>query len=1082
MTQSGSGKSNSLPVQLPAMICASCGAKSAAEMSFCGHCGARLERRRQVAERRQLTVLFCDLVGSSALAEALDPEEYSHLLTSFQKTVTETVVGHGGHVAQLLGDGILVYFGYPVSHENSPDLAVAAAVAVIRGLERSGQAGAGGPEAAREPLRVRIGIHTGPVVIDPRSDVKERRNLALGSTPNVAARLQQKAEPGAILVSEDTRRLLHTNPVLKDLGAHELKGLSELVRIYEVLAGDREQEIPSGVRPFSPSPMVNRESEIAALASRWEAAKSGSGCSLLIEGEAGVGKSRLVSHFASSVGADAEVLAAGCSPLRAESALFPVHQLLRATLDLDPTAPEETQLEALRSALARTDPEENAVPILAAFLRLPVEDGSLEGISPELLRRKTHAALRRWVFSRARNLPAMLIFEDLHWSDPSTLEWLGDLFREVDGYPLFVLMTGRLGTHESVGGGASERLRLSGLEERHAEQLIRGVAGGAVSESWLERLWEQTDGVPLYLEELTRGVLEATAERPAEPDDWPALEIPGSLRDLLTARLDRLGAAKGLAQWAAVLGRTFLLASLRRMAQDEAAEEADDFERHLAALVHAGILETETRSDVRYRFRHALIQEAAYRSLLRAERRERHRAVAEILAAGGPMITAGPGEVAHHFAEAGLGGQAAEWWLKAGKGALARSENQESIAFLRRGVGALASLDSTDSEPLLLDLEGTLATALTAVHGYAAAGVERLHDSVGERSKRLGDSREIFVGLRNTLPFYLVRAQHAKARAIGEELVEMARRLDDASLLLEARLALATACFWLGDAEQSRRNAIQGLEIYRSEAHAAHAVEFGQDPGILCHLYAAWSQWWLGAFAAARRHLEQALELARAVKHPHSLAMALDHACSLRLYFQEWRQARDLVEEQLEISARYGFSMWAAMAGFRSAWLDCLAGEMDSGIDRMEAGLEAFRATGAEIARPLHLSYLAHAHLLGGHGDAGLAVVEEALAAAEETSENHYLAELHRLQGELAVLADGGLSARGKESFLSAIDVARRQGALALELRAALSWHRVANADSRASAAEGLRRVAEALKDAGEAPDLTAARAALARG
>ncbi len=1058
------------------MICAKCGAESASGMKFCGHCGAQLEVEHQTPERRQLTVFFCDIVGSTALAERLDPEEYGKVLSSFQKTVTTAVENRGGHIAQLLGDGVLAYFGYPVAHENGPDLAVAAAVALMADLKKNRATGGTGPDNEKF-VRARIGIHTGPVVIDPQTDVKERRNLALGNTPNIAARLQQVADPNTILLSEDTRRLLHTEPKLQSLGPHALKGLSQPVDIHRVLAGDPKQDIPSGARPFSLSPMVNREPEIARLSAGWENARMGQSYAALIEGDAGVGKSRLTRHFISTIEHQADVLTGNCSALRSASALFPVNQMLRATLDLAASAAVEKQLESLRTELVRLNLEESLLSGLAASLRLPLEDRWFAAASPEFRRRRTHLALHQWLYARSRYRPMVLIIEDLHWSDPSTLEWLGDLLDGGARHALFVLMTSRAGSLESADGKTIDVLQISGLEHHHAEQLVRGIAGASlISKTGRTRLLEEADGVPLYLEEMTRGVLEAQDQAAHNAKDRAELGIPNSLQALLTARLDRLHSSKPLAQWAGVLGRTFPLELLRTVT----ATLATDFEASFSDLIHAGILERETPVGGRYRFRHALFQEAAYRSLLRADRRNRHRAIAEVLVQGSPEVIAGPDEVAHHFAEAGLGREAAQWWLKAGDEALARSENAESIAFLRRGLVAVESLASADNQALTLHLEGSLAIALTAARGYAAAEVESLHGSVRVRAQRLGDSREIFSSLRHTLPFYLVRAKHERARAIGEELVEMATRLADSSLLMEAHLALATACVWLGEASESRHHASKALSIYEPQTHAAHAVEFGQDPGTLSNLYAAWSNWWLGSFDEARRHLVDALTLARARDHPHSLAMTLDHGCSLRLYFQEWEEARELVREQLEVSKRYGFSMWAAMAGFRNAWLDCLAGELDSGIARMKGALEAFRATGAEIARPLHLSYLAQAHLLAGNGEAGLEVVEEALLSAATNGESHFVAEIHRIAGELAFLADAELSLRARTYFQTAIETARQQGARALELRAALSWHDVAGEDDRPSAMADLGQIVSSLADAGDASDLVAAQAALA--
>ncbi len=928
----------------------------------------------------------------------------------------------------------------------------------------------------RPTPRVRLGIHTGPVVIDPRTPIKERRNLALGNTPNVAARLQQLAEPNTILLSGDTRRLLHTNPKLRDLGDHTLKGLQRPVRVHRVVAGDAQQHVPLGARRFSPSPMVNRTHEITALTAGWAQVRTGSGYAALIEGDAGVGKSRLARHVISTLEQDADVLVGNCSALRTASALFPIAQMLRATLSASEVASPDEQLVQLDAEIQRLGLEDAHRAGLAASLRLPIDDPWFESASPELRRKRTHDALHQWTRARARARPVVLMIEDLHWSDPSTLEWLGELLDHIAEQPLLVLLTSRLGQDETPNDALLERLTISGLTQQHAEELIHGVAGAnPISDVWRDRLLAETDGVPLYLEEMTRGVLEAQDQPWPAAGDQAALGIPNSLQALLTSRLDRLRSSKPLAQWASVLGRTFSMALLRAVTTTP----PHAFEGEFTALVHAGIVEPDAPSEDRFRFRHALFQEAAYRSLLRTERRERHHVVARALVEGASGVTPGADEIAHHYDEAGLAVEAAGWWLKAGDEALARSENAESVAFLRRGLAAVQSQGGDETQSLRLHLEASLATALTAAQGYAAAEIEVLHGSVRIRARRLGDSREIFSSVRHTLPFYLVRAQHARAHTLGKELVDMASRLDDPSLVMEAHLALATACFWLSEAAASRRHANEALTRYEPRHHQTHAVEFGQDPGTLGHLYAAWSNWWLGAFDTARRHLADGLALARERNHPHSLAMALDHGCSLHLYFQEWDEARALAREQLEISGRYGFSMWAAMAGFRNAWLDGLAGDLDGCIARMEGAMRAFRATGAEIARPLHLSYLAHAHWLAGNGEAGLAVVAEALEAASDNGEQHYIAEIHRLTGHLAIQTEGVASPRARDAFRTAITTAQQQGGRALELRAALSWYQVAPSYDQDTARDGLIRVVGTLEGAGDAPDLMAAREAL---
>lgn len=1041
-------------------------------MRFCGHCGAQLTSpARAKAERRQLTVLFSDLIGSTGIAERLDPEEYREILRDYQRTVTDEITAHGGHVAQFLGDGILAYFGYPRALEDSADCAVQATLRILQAFSESSQPAAGTPEA----VAVRVGIHTGPVVVGDLGDAGSSQQLALGSTPNVAARLQQVAAPGTAVISDATRRLLRSPVELTDLGERSLKGLSTEIRVLAISPA-AESTAAEEVTGFEPTPMVNRHPELAAVTSLWEKAKQGRGSVVLLTGEAGVGKSRTVRSFLEKQTNGPGVLFGACGRHTIDTALEPLRGIVHGALGTDPTRPPDEIEEAVARELTRLGldrPSARALFMSLLDSTAPLAPAIAE-LTPQLRRRRTLALLRDWLLARAGQGSLVLALEDLHWSDPSTLDWLALVIEDLGSASLLLLFTARP-QFQPPWKRSIERLTVDGLESRYVREMVEAIAGDRLPLRWQERLVDQTDGVPLYVEELTRVLLESSEALSAGEDE--SLDVPTTLKDLLMARLDQLGEGKPLAQWAATLGRSFSPDLLRVVAS-----EVDDFDLQLQKLLTGGLLEVDpTATDGRLHFRQALMQETAYRSLLRADRRDQHRRIAELLL-DSAVAHRDAQEIAHHLTESGQHHAAVDWWWQAAEAALARSETHEGIRLLRRGLTSIETRpDAGTRRAEELRFKQAMATALVAVKGYAAAEVEQLHGEVQDLARGLDDRRQNFVALRGVLPFYLVRAQHLTAFDLGEELVVLADEIGDRALGLEAHLALATACFWLARIDRCSQEVAAGLALYDRQRDASHALSYGQDPGVLCHLYSAWSSWWLGRFDRADEHLERALALARSVEHAHSLAMALDHGCSLQLYLRRWEAARELVEEQLAIAAHHGFEMWLAMGAFRSAWLDCLDGDLESGIERLRRGIAAFRATGAEIARPLHLSYLAQAEALAGRHENGLEAIDEALAASEAAEELHYQAELHRIRGRLE-LAIPGRRTQALDALQRALSTARAQGARALELRAALTrYEAVAGTPDEAAARADLERLLRQLSCNARVPDLEAAEERLRR-
>jgi len=1006
------------------MRCAQCGFENPEKMNFCGQCGASLAVAPGTrAERRQLTVLFCDLVGSTSIADRLDPEDYRELVQDYHDQVARQVERFEGRIAQYLGDGVLVYFGHPVAHEDDADRAVRAAQRIVEGVA----------VASRWDYSVRAGLHTGRVVVSEIGAGDHREALALGPTPNVAARLQQLAEPNTVVLSAATRRLLKGGFRLADLGEHTLRGVQAPAAVFRVEGLERSSRARSVAVD---RPMVDREPQKERLAELWSSVEQGSRAAVVLQGEAGIGKSRIAEWLLNEE-LDAARFVARCSQRHGHAGLYPMAELLRAELGLDPAdGPERTQEEVVQE-FARLDlGEESVVPLVTSLLASAPLGDEIEELSATLRRRRVHDFLRRWLAARSEERPILLVVDDVHWADPSTMDWVVDFVGAEDGLVgedsvrAMVLLTAR--PEFELPSAANDRwhsISVDRLPERYVQEMldVLGV-GGSLGEDRREELFEKTDGVPLFVEELTRMLTDHL-------DDYVGSQIPATLEDLLMARLDQLGPERVTAQWAATIGRTFATDLLHEVVPSP----PDEVSQHVGSLIGSGIFE-RVPGEASLRFRHALIQDAAYQALLRSERREFHGRIAAVLSDPRDGGLARPELLAHHFREAGDLGRAARYFRDAGTLALARSDNHEAIALLRESLACLEQTpESAERASSELACYVALGAALVAVNGYGASEVSEVHASVHELSHRTGDRQEMFRALRATLPYYLVRSRMQTALEVGETLVETASELADDGLLLEAHTSLATPCFWLGDVTRSREEAARAMALYDPDRHRGHVAQFGQDPFVLCLLYTAWSSWWLGDISQAISAGEDAVAAARRSEHKHTLALALDHTCSLHLYLRDHSTARRLVDEGRRVAADCGFAMWIAMGTFRSAWLDCVEGNLEKGLEQMQKSLAAFRLTGAAIARPLHLGYLAEAFTTAGMTERGLEAISEGLEAVEDSGERHHEPELYRLRGDLLLDSD-------RETALDALghgfDLAEDRGSLSLALRAGVSLAR----------------------------------------
>jgi len=1019
---------------------------------------SQIERRGPEAERRQLTVLFCDLVDSTALASQLDPEELREVVRAYQDTCAKVIARFEGHIAQLLGDGLLVYFGYPRAHEDDAQRAVRAGLGIVEAL---GQLNTRLTDERRVQLAVRLGCHTGLVVVGEMGSGTRQEQLALGETPNLAARLQGMAAPNTLVVSAATFQLLGGFFACQPLGTSLLKGFVQPVEVYRVLYESMARSRLEAAGGSGLTPFVGRGQEVGVLRERWGQVKEGSGHVVLLSGEAGIGKSRLVQVLKEHVAAEPQawLTPCQCSPYYQNTALYPMIELLeRVALRFERDETPEQKVRKLEGFLVQYGlPLSETVPLLAALLSLPLtSDYTPLTVSPEQQKQQTLRALLTIQLRIAAQQPVLFVMEDLHWVDPTTLEFLSLLVDQGPTARILALWTFRPDFSPPWTGRAHlTQVTLPRLARRQATEMITRVAHGkTLPAEVVEQVVAKTDGVPLFVEELTKMVLESSLLQERE-DRYeltgllPPLAIPTTLHDSLMARLDRLAAVKGLAQLAATLGREFSYELLQAVSP----LNEETLQRGLQQLVAAEFLyQRGLPPQATYLFKHALIQEAAYQSLLRSTRQQHHQRIAQVLEARFPEVcTTQPELLAHHYTEAGLMAQAILYWQRSGQRAVERSANLEAVAHLTKGLEVLATLpDTPERAQQELDLQTTLGPALSNTRGPAAPEVLHAYDRARALCQQVGETPQLFQVLRGLWYFYLHRVELSTARELGEQLLNLAQHIGDPALLLEAHYALGNTLNYLGEFVSTEAHFEQGIALYNPEQHRGHAFRYGQDPGVICRAYAALTLWWLGYPDQALQRSHDAMTLAREVAHPFSLGIALVFAAWLHQFRREGQLTQERAEAGIAVATEQRFTVLRAQGTIFRGWAlaeryvepDAGQGQREEGIAQMQQGLAAWRATGAKVFRPYGLSLLAEAYAHVGQIEEGLTLLVEALTVANDTGERRWEAELHRLKGELLLALSAEQHAEAETCFHQALDIARLQQAKSLELRAAVSLSR----------------------------------------
>jgi class 3 adenylate cyclase/predicted ATPase len=1017
--------------------------------------------------------LFCDLVGSTAMSTRLDPEELNEIIGAYRRCCADVIRRARGFIAQYLGDGVLVYFGYPQASEDDAERAVSAGLALVEAVSKQ-------RDDTGAPMQSRVGVASGLVLVgDLVAEGAAHEHAVAGETPNLAARLQAYAEPNTVIVSGETRRLVGELFECRPLGALSLRGFATPVQPWQVIGANPSVSRFRALRTPS-TPLTNRVVETGLMMGRWQQAKAGQGCVLLISGEPGIGKSRIVQALLSRLAGEPHVrVRCYCAPNRQDSALYPViAQLQRAAgLKRDDTA--QQKLDKLETTLAQATADlHEAAPLIAELLSLPT-DGRYPSLdlSPQKRREKTLQALLTQVEGLARQ-PMLLVFEDAHWIDPTSLELLNLIVERTPKLSLLLVVTFRPEfVAPWIGLPHVMHMNLDRLpRERIAELIANLTRDKALPGAVVDQIIRRTDGVPLFVEELTKVLVERGATAPHE--------IPASLRDMLTARLDRLDGAKEVAQIASVIGNEFSL----RMLRGVISIDEQRLDRELRKLAEAELLfEQGVASAPSYRFKHALIQEAAYQSLLRSKRQEHHRKVAETLKARFPeIVEAQPELVAHHYTGADLKEAAIPYWQAAAVNAMRRSANLEAIAHLTKARELLLTLpERPERLQQELALQLALGTPLIATRGFASPDVGKVYERANEICKLSGDAPQLFPVVWGLWIFYIACAEHGKAHELAHQCRRIAEAVNDTDLLMLAHQAMGVTLTNLGQFESALSELDQAIETYNGEKHAPLAFAYGQDPGVACRSQAAFCLWFLGLPEQALKRNDEALALARELSHPYSLAVALGYSAWIHQLRQDVGAAEKDAEAAIAISGEREFPFWLLIGMILRGWALSAGNKVDEGIALMRQGLAGYQATGAGIMRPYYLALMAQALAVTGEFGEALRLLDEAEATVRNSGERWYEAELYRHKGRL-MLQDSAQAPEderrrlAEDYFERALAVAGQQGAKSLELRAAAELCRLwSGGDKAAKAKQRLAEVYGRFQEGFELKDLRDAYALL---
>ena len=1083
----------------PVRWCPNCGRAIPPGQLDCVHCeGSKssplageapsIERKVHETERRQVSILNCgcELEDVEASLSALDPEDQHELMVDYRQCCREAIVRQGGTVAVSTPQGLQACFGYPVAHEDAPRRAIDAALAIAERVEDLNERlrrtrGVG--------LRPWSTIHSGSAVV---GDLQTGEGLSMiGEGPTLATRLESLVEPGWLVITEATRRLVLGFYRCEPLGLQTIRGWARPVELHRVVERGEAVSRFDAARSAGLSPLTGRDQEVGLLKDRWEHAKEAGSQLVQLIGEAGIGKSRLVLVLKEFVadeepGRAASTIEWRCSPHYQDSGLYPATECLERILRFRSTDEPATRLDKLQAhleVLGMADPER--VALFASLLSIPL-DGRVPGLtlSPQRQKEKTLEALVDWLAKQASRRPVLFIVEDLHWVDPSTLEFLGLLFDQRPDDRIMTVVTAR---PEFVAPwpirANRSQIAINRLTRRQIADLVRRKVGlKDVPEVVVDQLAARTDGVPLFIEEFARMLEESGALRGPDGEasitgSFPIDTIPASLHDLLLSRLDRMPGVKNVAQLGATIGREFSLDLIK------AASTLDEtsLSRQLARLVEAEILFVKGRdSRASYLFKHALIQDAAYQSMIKTKRQQVHERIAGVLERDFAEIARSQPELlAHHYSNAGQPLRGASYWQDAGRRSQGRSSHAEAVGHFNRGLEQMLLLrESPERDTVELEFQAELSVSLVASRGYASPDLESVHARARDLAERLGDSSTLFRIIWGMWALRLLRDEMDTAIEFARQLLDLAESRQDPGQTLEAWFSIAITSFYRGKFRDVLEACDHCEALDTPELSRHNARHISQDTGATYRCYRSLAHWYMGQPDDAWREINDAVDYSRGVDHPFSLAYVLHHAGWVSYLSRRGDDGIRFGDECLAISAEQGFPFWKALGMMSRGTGHMVEGRLDEALGLVEEALATYLMTGSRKSLAEYHGFLAEIHRQAGRLDDADREVEEALEIADRSNSRCQEAELHRIKGEIYVAR--GSEDEARSCFEKSREVATRQEARSWELRAAMSlgkfWHRRGN---HHEARQILAQTYQKFDQGFETPDLRDARALL---
>ena len=1007
-------------------------------------------KTRDAPERRYVTVLFSDLVGSTALSGRLDPEDLREVISAYQTCVAEVIARFGGFVAKYMGDGVLVYFGYPEAHEDDPERAVLAGLELVSAVASL---------TTHSPLQTRVGIASGLVVVgDLIGRGASQEQAIVGKTPNLAARLQNLAAPNTVVIAESTRKLLGDLFEYQNLGPKDLKGIDGPTQAWAVMRPSSLESRFEALHTSGLTQLVGRQEELELLLRRWWKVTEGEGQVVLLSGEPGIGKSRLIAALSERLATEPHArLRYFCSPQHTDSALYPIINQLERAASFTHDDNARTKLDKLDGLLARSFTPATDAALFAELLSLP-NDGRypITEMAPQQRRQRTLEGLINQIVALAEQSPVLMIVEDIHWVDPTTLEALGRGIDRIKTFGVLLIMTYRPEFEPPwLGRPYVAALTLNRLGEREIAYMIDRVRGNrALPDRIRQDIVERTDGIPLFVEEMTKAVLEAesegAAERTAAAVPPSVLAVPASLHASLLARLDRLGPGKEVAQIGAAIGREFSHALLAAVI----AKPETELRSALDRLISAGLLFRQGMAPhAIYLFKHALVQDAAYGTLLRESRRALHARITEAIETSFSEIAENQPELlARHCTEAGLVEKAASLFGKAGQRSLARSALIEGIDQLRRALTQIATLPAT---PALrrerINLQVALIAPLYHVKGAAAPETQAAADQARlliEEAEALGETPEdpllLFSVLYGFWVVNLVAFNGPIVSDLATQFLALAEKQQSTVPHMVGHRLMSVSLTHLGDFAEARGHSEHAMRLYDPLQHRPLAMRFGQDVRVAILSYYSWASWFLGYPDAALAATDRALKDAREIGHVATLLYALVHGSMVHNYCGDCSKAYAEAEEDVALAGEKSSPFWAAFGKAAQGCLSTAIGKSSGeAVQMISSGLDTLRSTGTTMWRPYHLVCLGYAFAGAGNFDDAWRSINEAVATIDSSKERWCEAEVYRVGGEVELKSSAPKIAKAEAYFEHALAVSRQQQAKSWELRASMSLARL---------------------------------------